>query len=201
MTTPRLAGFGDAQKCSRSSPSPSPHLDPGTFNQAAGQSRIQKRDRSARQGQSRAAGAPRGLPRSSPIARPAAPSAVGRRGRSERSPGFPREEEPVLADFQLTPTDGPGECDRQRANTGVIASPRQGEWRLAAAYARSDRLTPRAAGSPSTNPRSTSSTIATTAIPITHDRIPTRRSSQPQLLAPWQRASWRRRPRSAGSSP
>jgi hypothetical protein len=30
----------------------------------------------------------------------------------------------VLADFQLTPTDAPDECDRQRASTGLIASPR-----------------------------------------------------------------------------
>ena len=30
----------------------------------------------------------------------------------------------MLADFQLTPTGAPDECDRQRASTGVIASPR-----------------------------------------------------------------------------
>lgn len=55
----------------------------------------------------------------SPVARPATPLVVSRRNRSERSPGFPRKEEPVLAGFELSPTaplDELGNYPRCRAN-------------------------------------------------------------------------------------
>ena len=55
---------------------------------------------------------------------------------------------------------------RPRRSALTIATPRQGQWRVAAAYARSDRLTP---GSPSIDRATTSSTLAR-AIPI--DALP-----------------------------
>ena len=47
----------------------------------------------------------------------------------------------MLARFSLAPIGAFDETDDARAGTGVIALPRQGQWRLAAAYARSDRPT------------------------------------------------------------
>jgi len=52
-----------------------------------------------------------------------------------------------------------GGCGRERASIGVIAKPRQGQWRLATAYARTDRLTLGVLGAHPSNLRSTSSTI------------------------------------------
>lgn len=47
----------------------------------------------------------------------------------------------MLARFSQAPTGAFNESADPRAGTGVIGSQRRGQWRLAAAYARSDRPT------------------------------------------------------------
>jgi hypothetical protein len=74
-------------------------------------------------------------------------------------PAFPRDEEPVLARFRPTLANASGESDHPLTQTRTIGSPRQGQWRLAAAYARSDRLTLGVLGAHPSKLRSMSSTI------------------------------------------
>ena len=63
------------------------------------------------------------LPPFSPVARPAA-ALVARPPRpSAPSPGFPREEDQLLARFRLTPADASGESDHPRPAAGATAMP------------------------------------------------------------------------------
>lgn len=63
----------------------------------------------------------------------------------------------------------------------AMPMPREGQWLLAPAQGAKRSPGPGAARSRPSNPRSMSSTTARTAIPITHDRIPTR--EQPDASA------------------
>lgn len=62
-----------------------------------------------------------GLPSSSPVARPAAPSVVGPPRPTGSEPGFPRKEEPVLAAFELTPTAPLDETGKRQVDCVSLA--------------------------------------------------------------------------------
>ena len=61
----------------------------------------------------------------SPVARPAAASVARPPRPSAPSPGFPREEDQLLARFRLTPADASGKSDHPRPTAGATAMPRK----------------------------------------------------------------------------
>jgi hypothetical protein len=87
-------------------------------------------------------------------------------------------------DAQAGPHGAPG-SRRAAALIGLETArlPRQGKWRLVAAYSRSDRLTP---ASPSIGRATTMSTLART-VPIDSTTASSRTSSQQRLLSAWRR--------------